>query len=157
LAITEEDNNIHSIDLADEEASDADIDIFKPVISSIRLERLPLFALAIRKYHTGMSTSTAFHVLPEPLFRSFHILYEIRFEDGVRWLLKVPATGFKAQDDDLIARSLACEAQTMQVLQHETTIPLPGTLQLNKSLKIETNCPYSHRVCRWYTSPGLQV
>jgi hypothetical protein len=80
---TEEDNNIHSIDLADEETGDADLDLFKPVISSIRLEKLPLFALAIRKFHTGMSTSIASHVLLEPLFGSFHILYEIHFEDGV--------------------------------------------------------------------------
>lgn len=83
MVIAEEDNNIHYIDLADEEAGDADLDIFKPVISSIRLEKLPLFTLAIRKCHTGMSTSIVFHVLPEPLFRSFHILYEIHFEDGV--------------------------------------------------------------------------
>jgi hypothetical protein len=30
----------------------------------------------------------------------------------------------------------------MQVLKHETTISLPGTLQLSKSLKNEVNCPY---------------
>jgi predicted Ser/Thr protein kinase len=88
-----------------------------------------------------MPISIACHVLLEPLFGSFHILYQIHFEDGVRWLLRVSATGFKARYDDLIAQSMASEAQTLQVLERETTIPVPEILQFDKSPDNETNCP----------------
>lgn len=47
-----------------------------------------------------------------------------------------------ARYDDLIARNLACEAQTMQVLKRETTIPVPEILKFDKSLDNKINCPY---------------
>jgi hypothetical protein len=46
-------------------------DVFKPVMSSMKLEKLPPFASAIRKRHAGMSTFYSMPCLARTAFKTF--------------------------------------------------------------------------------------
>jgi hypothetical protein len=77
-----------------------------------------------------------------PLFGSYHILYPVDFEDNVRWILKVPATGYVGRFDEIGARALASEAQTMQLIKDNTTIVMPQILHYDQTMNNELECPY---------------
>lgn len=56
---------------------------------------------------------------------SYHILFVIRFEDDVRWILKVPAAAHPACWNKLAAQTLETEALTMRLIRRETSVPVP--------------------------------
>jgi hypothetical protein len=121
---------------------DGDLDVFKPVLAALQLQHIPSLASAVRAHRTGISTSIECRVVSPPLYGCDHICFPIHFVDDVRWLIKIPATGYRGRFDGITARALASEAQTMQFLKHQTTIPVPEVFQFDASLENELNCPY---------------
>lgn len=81
-------------------------------------------------------------VVPKPLYGSYHLAYRILFEDGVEWILKIPANGHQRCFDRLAAEALTSEALTMRMIKQTTTIPVPTVHHFNASVDNEIGCPY---------------
>ncbi|KAI9827423.1 MAG: hypothetical protein M1819_006964 [Sarea resinae] len=127
---------------------DENLATFSAVMASLRLDCLPTFALSIRARGPGSDFTSSDNqpmqctVLERPLFGSYHIVYPLEFSDGVRWILKVPATGHRDRFDEMAARALTSEALTMRLLKRETTIPCPEVYLWDASLDNELHCPF---------------
>lgn len=106
-------------------------DSFAKVRETIKPKNLRILALNLRRQWEGLpnrpyaKSKVDCQIKPESLTGSFHILYQIEFSDNVRWLLKVPANGYKDGFDKLSASSLRAEALTMRLIKRKTTIPIP--------------------------------
>ena len=81
-------------------------------------------------------------LIPKPLSGPYHILYIVRFVDGVRWIFKIPATGHPGEHDEIAAEDLISEALNMQLLKRETTIPLPVVYSFDASVDNQIKCPF---------------
>ena len=81
-------------------------------------------------------------VVPKPLYGSYHLAYRILFEDGVEWILKIPANGHHRCFDRLAAEALTSEVLTMRMIKQTTTIPVPTVHGFNASIDNEIGCPY---------------
>ena len=125
-----------------QESTDEDMDQFKPLLEAVDLDRFPPFALFIRYNQGGATKSKGCNLLPTYFYGSFHILFQLQFTDGIRWVLKVPATGYKGRFDDISARALLCEAQTMRLLRSKTTIPVPEVYAFNTSVDHPLGCAF---------------
>lgn len=108
----------------------------------MKLDNLPHFAKRIRSLREKGAKSADCSLQATPLFGSYHILYPIDFEDNVHWILKVPATGYAGRFDEIGARALASEAQTMQLIKENTTIVVPEILHYDQTTNNELECPY---------------
>ena len=135
----------------DECFGDNSLRIWKNILYSIHFDEVSAYVLSIRKerlesrnFVTASEVElTAHPTIEKPaLLGSFHIAFVIKFSDGIKWLLKVPATGYNGRFTDIEARALTSEALTMQFLKRETTIPLPEVYSYSSSLNNDLNCPF---------------
>jgi hypothetical protein len=126
----------------DEADIDDDLDIFKGVLASIRVDNIASFASSIRSTLEVLASSVECVLLRPPFYGSHHILFPIQFQDGQEWLLKVPASGYGGRFEYTGARSLASEAQTMRMLRQETTIPIPRVFSYDTTFDNALNRPY---------------
>ena len=145
-------------EMSNSEESD-DLYRFKQVLKAIDFERLPEFAVSVRMgdVHSNMldmSLSTyapnallTCKVITPPHTGSYNILYQLEFNDGVRWMFKVPITGYRARFDELAAQALLSEAQTMRLLKRKTTIPVPEVHFYNISFDNVVKCPFIMMDC----------
>lgn len=127
--------------------------VFEPVLARLDLDLLPKFALSTRLYiehavligsmepDLVLPTLTCDVVTP-PLSGSYHVVFPLRFSDGARWIIKVPARGHGDQWGAISARSLVAEARTMQLIKRKTTIPIPKVYAFDASLDNEIRVPY---------------
>lgn len=81
-------------------------------------------------------------VVGSPIFGSFHVLFPLKFDDRVKWILKVPANGTPKFFDKVSARALRSEAMTISLVQRDTTIPLPQVFEFNDTLDNPLGCPF---------------
>jgi hypothetical protein len=120
--------------------------VFNKVRATIKLHFLPQLASHLRDKglsQEGLISSTIdCRIIPEPLFGSHHILFQIEFTDGVRWLLKVPANGYQGAFDEMSASSLRSEALTMRLIKRETTVPVPEVYGFDDSCDNQLCCPF---------------
>jgi Phosphotransferase enzyme family len=130
-----------------QEEQDEDMEQFAPVVARLQLDKLPLVASSVRNPHrkskNGLAASSLdCELVPKPLSGGYHILYIVKFTDGIRWIFKIPATGHPGKHDDMSAEDLRSEALTMQLLKRTTTIPLPEVYCFDTSLENEIKCPF---------------
>ena len=76
-----------------------------------------------------------------PLHGSYNILFPLIFSDGVQWLFKVPSRGYSGCWDDMAARALTSEAQTMRYLR-QNSIPVPEVYSFDASMDNALGCPF---------------
>ena len=81
-------------------------------------------------------------ILFPPLYGSYHIVFVLNFADGLRWALKLPATGHPDRFDETAARALTSEALTMRLLKRQTTVPVPEVYSFDASFDNDINCPF---------------
>ena len=115
------------------------LDDFGPVLAQIQLDKLPDLARSVRHALNSDQSKApkdtkawagGCSIISPPLTGSYHILFQVKFDDGIRWLLKVPATAYCGRWDDKTAAALRAEALTMQLLGRETDIPVPRYIGL---------------------------
>lgn len=128
-----------------------DLDRFGKILRTINLDKIPEFASNIRQYgHHSMGKETT-AALPEPfpisckvieppLCGSYHIVFPIEFVDGMKWMLKVSVNG--DHFNSVTAAALASEAQTMQMLKKETSIPVPAVYAFDISSDNTLSIPF---------------
>lgn len=134
----------HLTDESDGYSTDGDdepLAAFADVLASVNLELLPQFAATIRQ-NLEPGTEHKCSMIGVPMSGSFNILFPLDFDDGVRWLLKVPSHGVKGKWGEMSAASLTTEANTMRMLKRETTIPLPEVFDYSATTENALRCPY---------------
>lgn len=128
---------------------------FAPVLGRLRLDALPEHASSIRISELLQDSENSIQSITEacdasqitiessPLFGAYNILFPIRFADGAKWILKIPAAGGSENRWDASAiRALGSEALTMRLLTNKTSIPIPAVHAFDTSMQNPLGCPY---------------
>lgn len=125
---------------------------FAAVLAQLKHENVASLVSSIRQadmsLHHEMSSQSTVNtvigckVLPKPLYGSYHLAYRVSFDDGMEWILKVPANGHHACFDRLAAEALTSEALTMRMIKQRTTIPVPTVHHFHASPDNDIGCPY---------------
>ncbi|KAI0399442.1 hypothetical protein F4802DRAFT_589477 [Xylaria palmicola] len=122
---------------------DENAELFSEVLSALDKDQLPLLGQEIfRRIQPQFTPTGGKPVVGEPIYGSYHILFPLTFETGLRWLAKIPINGTADKWNDISAASLVAEAKTMQLLKTETTIPLPAVLDFSSTTQNALHCPY---------------
>ncbi|CAF9943501.1 MAG: hypothetical protein ALECFALPRED_000516 [Alectoria fallacina] len=128
-----------------------DMNRFGRMLRTMNLDSIPDFASNVRQYGHRSTGNSPIQDTPEPclisckiinppLCGSFHIVFPIEFADGVKWMLKISANG--DHFDSVAAAALASEAQTMQMLRRETSIPVPVVYAFDASSNNALSTPF---------------
>jgi hypothetical protein len=129
---------------SDEEANQS----FSEILASIRQENIVSFCIETREriepsFGKQSNPSQRQNAALDPiLFGSYHALFPIRFQDGVRWILKVPMVGTRDHFDSSSAAALRSEALTMRLIRKSTSIPVPEVFAFDSSLDNELGVPF---------------
>ena len=128
---------------------------FGAVLAQLNIDNIVLLAASVRQDMQARQVPEAKNlpvsvetpaigckVFSEPLRGSYNLAYRVLFDDGLEWILKVPANGSRARWDNLAADALTSEALTMKLIKRSTTIPVPTIYSFDASLDNEIGCPY---------------
>jgi hypothetical protein len=128
----------------DSDDDDEKAELFSEVVAALDKEQLPLLALAILQRTSSLAShpSNVKPSISEPIFGSYHVVFPFIFEHGPHWLVKIPVNGTESKWNELSAKALASEANTMRLLKRETTIPLPEVLDFSPTTDNTICCPY---------------
>lgn len=93
---------------------------FAAVLAQLKHENMALLASSIRQGKENLdnesSSSSSIapghgcRVLPKPLYGSYNLAYRVLFDDGAKWILKVPVSGHHACFDRLSAEALTSDS-----------------------------------------------
>jgi hypothetical protein len=119
--------------------SDNERQLFAAVLFTIDLQHLPFLAEAVRRRVEDSETDPT---VSDPIYGSYHILFPLDFNDGVRWLVKIHVNGTPDRWDTMSASAITSEARTMQLLKQETKIPLPEVFDFSSTTHNKLRCPY---------------
>ena len=128
-----------------------DLDRFGKILRTMNIDNIPEFASSIRQLghsSTGNKSSSpqskplsiSCKLIVPPLCGSYHIVFPIEFEDGMKWMLKVSANG--DHFDSVAAAAMTSEAQTMRMLKKETSIPVPTVYAFDTSSENPLSAPF---------------
>ena len=128
---------------------------FSAVLAQINVDNIVLLAASVRQDMQARhipedadlpvsadNPAIGCKVFSEPLRGSYNLAYRVLFDDGLEWILKIPANGSRARFNSLAADALTSEALTMKMLKRATTIPIPTIYSFDASLNNEIGCPY---------------
>ena len=143
---SQQDDHIHHLGL-----DETQMERFGDVLRMMKIEAIPKYASNVRQFGhrpTGNMPSKTFResgsvpckVIDLPLCGSYHIVFTVEFDDGVKWMLKVSANGHRF--DSVASAALTSEARTMQLVKSETTIPIPAVYAFDPSSHNELNVPF---------------
>lgn len=121
-----------------------DVERFAPVLKQLKLENICSHITAARlsneKALLKKSSLDADTTIVPPihckieervLSGAYHLVFQIVFDDRVRWMLKVPANGYQGCWNPSDRTSLELEANTMQYIKARTSIPVPTVYGFN--------------------------
>ena len=125
---------------------------FAAVLALLKYQQMAPLASRIRQTietiydekpsHTNVAPWHGCSVSPEPLNGSYNLAYLVTYEDGARWIFKIPANGYRACFDRLASEALTSEALTMRLIKRTTSIPLPTVHHFDASFDNDIGCPY---------------
>ncbi|KAF3000955.1 hypothetical protein E8E13_009115 [Curvularia kusanoi] len=126
---------------SDEANSDTeDNQAFSEVLALIQHEKIAAFCIETRgriepSFTDQFSSAQKQTATLEPIiFGSYHAVFPVKFEDGVRWVLKVSAVGTRDQFGSSSAAALKSEALTMRLIRKNTTISVPEVFSFDCSV-----------------------
>lgn len=105
-----------------ESDGDDNTELFSAVLAVLNKDRLPALAAFVRRRcHIspldGNNSSEQDPTLEMPIYGSYHVIFPLTFQDGARWLAKIPITGVPGKWDAVSAYALTAEANTMRLLR----------------------------------------
>lgn len=115
--------------------------IFTQIFATGLLRRIPSFCVAVRKELTK-SDQVELATVGKPFCRSYYLLVPLTFNDGARWIIRIPACGTPTQFEFSASAALRSEALTMRLIRQKTSIPVPEVIAFDASLDNELGCPY---------------
>ena len=121
-----------------------ELDSFRPLLSHLRLEKLPELAISLKTalLRADISSPLTCTVSPQPLTGAYNILYRVSFSDGTAWVFKVPCIGYLPEWSEASERNLRSEANTMNFIRKHTRIPVPEVYAFDSRLDNVINAPY---------------
>ena len=121
----------------------------------LKIDDLPDIALELRQQLSISSNSLHSQNLPSPTEHltctvqqppqtgAFNAVYRLEFSDGISWALKIPRAGHAEKWNSQEANFLKRCAHTMQLVERETSIPVPHVFDFDTSLHNRVGCPYT--------------
>ncbi|KAK9428614.1 hypothetical protein V1505DRAFT_357644 [Lipomyces doorenjongii] len=93
---------------------------------------------------------------------SYNLVHIVEFDDSVRYVVRVPATGWGSRFTAIAKRSLVSQALTLRLIRKETAVPVPDVYAFDISCTNEIGAPYilmsfinGHTVCsKWFDRTG---
>ncbi|KAK9243771.1 hypothetical protein V1506DRAFT_523382 [Lipomyces tetrasporus] len=73
---------------------------------------------------------------------SYNLVHIVEFDDGVRYVVRVPATGWGGRFTEIAKRSLVSQALTLRWIRKETAVPVPDVYAFDISSTNEIGAPY---------------
>ena len=133
--------------LESEKSDIENTELFSTVMANIQLNLMPSFVSIVRSRIDRAHGSKSLHkiepvTVDSPIFGEFHVAFPLKFGDGHRWILKIPANGTHHTFDAISSRALSCEALTLQMLRRETTIPVPEVFAFDNTCENDLQCPF---------------
>ncbi|VUC37577.1 unnamed protein product [Clonostachys rosea] len=135
------DELLNSLEIREDDPTSGDENEFAAVLANIDLQQLSSVASQVRR-STSPGTTDKLPSVGASFEGSYNILFPLDFEDGTRWLAKVPINGVPGKWDQPSADSMISEVNTMRLLKRETTIPLPEVFSFCSTTENDTKCPY---------------
>ena len=124
---------------------------FKDVLGQLKPGNIAPLATLIRQKTGSTPNSTPSPVNckvdTKTLNGSFNMIFWIDFDDGLSWVLKIPANGHRKGFNNLASEGLQSEAFTMEYIRRHTTIPVPRVYHFDTSMDNEIGCPYILMEC----------
>jgi Phosphotransferase enzyme family len=106
-----------------EESTEEEDEEFSAIISSISpLDLRDLALTTRRKLYNDLLPETSCVVSTSPRTGSFNIVYELSFSDGIKWAIRIPATGVFSPSR---SRSFYLDIVTQQFISSKTSVPIP--------------------------------
>ena len=128
---------------------------FKSVLDRVDLDGNAAMASSVRQAHQAqdnmitpglttrdVSSPVQCNVVIPPYHGSYNLEFKVLFQDGVEWLLKVPANGYSDAFDFLAANALESEAETMRLIKRKPSIPVPEVHSYDASMNNAVHCPF---------------
>lgn len=126
----------------DDDLDSLDIDPFDAVLERVKVKYIGKHVAAIRaKIQPSDKKIPVVEIGPHTQCWE-SIIYKVKFADGVKWMLKVPAIGTPDQFGENDAEALRSEALTMIMLRRETTIPIPEVFSYDNTCKNKLKVPF---------------
>ena len=76
------------------------------------------------------------------LYGSYNLIHVVEFADGIKYVIRVPATGWGRRFTETARKSLESQAFTMGLIRRETTVPLPDIYAMDLTTSNEIGAPY---------------
>ena len=115
-------------------------EIFSAVLPALDKGQLLLVASRLRSENHPKANKLA-PCLGDPIYGSYHVVLPLEFDDGCRWVAKLPINGTSDSWDEASTIALTSEAETMQALKRDTTIPLPEVFSFSSTTQNVLGCP----------------
>src|SRR5436190_17995046 len=115
-----------------------------------RIDPRSIFSLAMRvrqnhlkEYgHEAIVGLHEYTVVQPPNCGSFNLIYTIKFSDGLRWVIRIPAPGEHGRFTPTSSRNLRSEAITVSFLRNNTTMPIPKMFDFDETPNNEIGAPF---------------
>ncbi|KGO74995.1 Aminoglycoside phosphotransferase [Penicillium italicum] len=134
-------DNSHEED--DDDLDSLDIDPFDAVLERVKVKHIGKHVAEIRaKLQPGDKKNIPVVEVGAHALHGEDVYYVVKFADGVKWMLKIPAIGTPDQFDEDDAEALRSEALTMIMLRRETTIPIPEVFSYDNTCTNKLKVPF---------------
>ena len=82
------------------------------------------------------------HRLISRLNGSYNLVFIVEFDDGLKYVVRVPGTGWGDRFTDSAKKCFESQIMTMRLIHRETTIPIPEIYAFDASLTNDLGAPY---------------
>ncbi|XXG99976.1 hypothetical protein Hte_006317 [Hypoxylon texense] len=117
---------------------DGDLKVFGP-LPGISEESLIHLAIDIRKRQFNVSTSNGRHI--SRIIGGYNIVHIIQLDD-FKLVIRIPATGWGAGNDETAARAMESQVSTLRLIAQNTTVPVPEVYDFDTTDENVINAPY---------------
>ncbi|KAK4868399.1 hypothetical protein LT330_007121 [Penicillium expansum] len=127
----------------DDDLDSLDIDPFDAVLERVKVKHVGKHVAAIRaKTQPGNKKNIPVVEVGAHKLHGENIYYVVKFADGIKWMLKVPAGETPDQFGEDDAEAFRSEALTMIMLRRETTIPIPKVFAYDNTWTNKLKVPF---------------
>ena len=112
------------------------------IAETLEFDRITETALRVRRELTGSELETPCSVHPKIHYGSFYTVVQMIFEDGEKWVMKLPNSYFISRWDDAKAKQMSYAANIKRWVKKNTTIPVPAVHWYDHTFENEISRPF---------------
>lgn len=125
---TEDGQSESSDDEDEDDDDDDDLEKFQALIDAVNLPALTQLAINLRQQLLSKEHSTTVvescEIIGEPACGSYNLVYTLQFDDGVKWIARIPGYGINPTKE--YVTKMQSEYNTMRYIASKTTFKLPN-------------------------------